>query len=61
MHDHLTTQETAELTRVPAATLRWMRSRGLGPKSWKLGSRVFYRRTDVEAWLERAYATAVGE
>ena len=61
MHAHLNTQETSDLTRIPAATLRWMRSRGSGPKSWKFGSRVFYRRADVEAWLDKAYATAVGE
>ncbi len=60
MYESLTTDETSELTRVPAATLRWLRGRDEGPKSWKLGRRVFYRRTDVEAWLDSAYATAVG-
>ena len=58
MMDLLTLTETAEITRVPAATLRFWRSRGdTGPKSFKLGPRrVMYRREDVEAWLEEQYA-----
>ena len=45
----------------PAATLYGWRHRGLGPKSVRLGKRVMYRRSDVEAWIaehERAERTS---
>ena len=35
----LTFDEVAELIRVPAATLRYWRHRGTGPKSFKMGPR----------------------
>jgi predicted DNA-binding transcriptional regulator AlpA len=40
---------------IPAATLQFYRSRGGGPKSFKLGGRVVYKRSDVEAWIEERY------
>lgn len=49
----LTTQEVAEITRLAPETLRYWRWKGLGPKSFRLGSRVVYRETDVIAWIER--------
>ncbi|MBN9105487.1 MAG: hypothetical protein J0I14_10830 [Propionibacteriaceae bacterium] len=39
-------------------TLRWWRVQGYGPKFFKVGKRVFYRRTDVQAWLDAQYAQA---
>lgn len=52
-HDILTLAEVAEMTRTKPATLRYWRSVGDGgPKSFKLGRRVMYRRADVETWLE---------
>jgi hypothetical protein len=53
--DLMTIDEVAELTRRPVATLRWWRATGQGPKSGKLGRRVFYRREDVEAWIRSAF------
>ena len=53
--DLMTIDEVAELTRKPVATLRWYRATGQGPKSGKLGRRVFYRREDVEAWIRSAF------
>ena len=51
----LTVIEVAEMTRQTPATLRWWRSVGhRGPKSFKLGRRVLYRRADVEKWLADA-------
>lgn len=51
--------EVAEEYRIPAATLRWMRHVGRGPKSWKRGRRVCYLREDVDAWVEAEYASTV--
>ncbi len=56
-HDELlTVGEVAEMTRVDMGTLRWWRSidDGRGPKSFKLGRRVMYRRADVEKWVKEA-------
>lgn len=54
--DLLTLAEVAELLRIPEPTLRFWRHHGTGPKSFKLGGRVAYRRTDVLAWVEAQYA-----
>lgn len=42
---------------VKAATLRWWRyeNKGRGPRSFKLGRRLVYRKCDVEAWLDAQY------
>lgn len=46
---------------IPEGTLRWWRSTGQGPRSYKLGRTVFYDETDVEAWVElQKMATARG-
>lgn len=56
MNELMTVEEVAEATRVAPGTLRWMRQMGdRGPKSFKLGRRVFYKRTDVSAWLDEQY------
>lgn len=61
MKDLLNTEQVAERVGVPAATLRYWRHIGTGPKSFKLGPRrVYYRAADVDAWVARAYADAVG-
>ena len=51
----LNLDETAAMTRVPAATLRYYRHAGTGPQSFKLGRRVMYREEDVQAWMQAAY------
>lgn len=48
----LTIEEVAEKTRKPVATLRYYRSRGGGPASFRLGRRVVYREADVDAWID---------
>lgn len=54
-NDILTLAEVAEMTRTSPATLRYWRSVGYGgPKSFKLGRRVLYRRADVEQWIGEA-------
>ncbi|MDB6136899.1 MAG: transcriptional regulator, MerR family [Verrucomicrobiales bacterium] len=50
--DLLTLPEAAELLRAPVATLRYWRHLGSGPRSFRLGRRVLYRRDDVQAWVD---------
>jgi len=49
----LTTAEVAELTRLPAATLRYWRHMKTGPASFKLGRRVVYDAAEVARWIEQ--------
>lgn len=58
MHDLMTLAETAERLRTPAATLRYWRHTGTGPKSFRIGGRVVYKAVDVEAYLDAQYAAA---
>ena len=58
----VTITEAAEFLRTPVATLRWWRHTGKGPRSFKIGRRVTYRRSDLENWIEaqrRGAGTAV--
>ncbi len=48
----LTITEAADLLRAPVATLRYWRHLGTGPRSFRLGRRVLYRRDDLQAWVE---------
>lgn len=45
--------ETGVFLKVPEGTLANWRYQGRGPRFVKVGRHVRYRRTDVEAWLER--------
>ena len=47
----LTIAEAAELLRTPVATLRYWRHRNIGPRSFRLGRRVLYRRDELHAWI----------
>lgn len=51
----LTVEEVSTLFRVPAATLRYWRQHGQGPRSFKLGRRILYRRSDLTAWADEQY------
>jgi len=51
----LTMEEVSRLTRLSLVTLRYMRSRGDGPPSAKLGRRVFYREAEVVAWVDAQF------
>lgn len=42
----------------PPATLHGWNSRGVGPKSYRLGRRRMYRVADLDAWLEEQAADA---
>ncbi|MGI8815489.1 MAG: helix-turn-helix transcriptional regulator [Pseudonocardia sp.] len=47
----LTMMEVHALTGTPVDTLRFWRHKGVGPKSFRLGRRVVYDRSDVELWI----------
>lgn len=48
----LTISEAAQLLRAPVATLRYWRHLGTGPRSFRLGRRVLYRRDDLHHWID---------
>ncbi len=52
----LTITEAAELLRAPVATLRYWRHLGTGPRSFRLGRRVLYRRDDLHDWIAQQRA-----
>lgn len=47
----LTPQEVADFLQVPVATVALWRSQRTGPRGYRVGRHVRYRREDVEAWL----------
>lgn len=53
----LTLPEAADYCRLPEATLRWYRATGSGPKSGKIGARVMYRKSDLDQYIEAAFAS----
>jgi excisionase family DNA binding protein len=55
MSELLLIEEVAEYTRIPLSTLRYYRHVGQGPRSFKLGNRVAFKRSDVDAWIEQQY------
>jgi len=57
----LTIEEAAERTRLSVATLRFMRHRGEGPPSGKLGRRLFYRVDDLDAWIDAQFQAGASE
>lgn len=52
MPDHLTIEEASEKLRIPVATLRNWRTRGIGPAAFRMGRRVWYRSEDLQNWLD---------
>ena len=50
--EYLTTFEVAELLRTPVETVRYWRHIRTGPESFKVGRRVLYPKSAVEAWLD---------
>jgi excisionase family DNA binding protein len=49
----LSLQQISDELFIPLRTLYAMRSRGDGPKGYRIGGQVRVRRTDLEAWLEQ--------
>lgn len=58
--DLLTLEQFAEVVNTPINTVRFWRQTGYGPTSARIGRRVLYRRTDVNAWIDAQFATADG-
>jgi hypothetical protein len=56
----LTIAEAALLLRAPVATLRYWRHLGTGPRSFRLGRRVVYRRADLRSWIDAQAASGPG-
>lgn len=48
----LTTEEVAASLEVTEHTLAMWRSEGKGPKFVRLGRGIFYRRSDVQEWID---------
>jgi len=58
----MTTNEVSTELGIPIGTLRYYRSMGLGPESFRLAGRVRYRRSHVYAWVvEQEQSTRRGE
>ena len=58
---HLDQNELAERWSLSPRTLEQWRWRGIGPRYLKLGGRVIYRLSDVEAFeADRLHASTVG-
>lgn len=52
-NDWTSIEALADELHVPVRTVYAWRHRGLGPRGYKIGKHVRFRRADVEAWLER--------
>lgn len=58
----MTTEQVSAELGIPVGTLRYYRSTGRGPASFRLGGRVRYRRDLLEAWVaEQERNTQRGE
>jgi DNA-binding transcriptional MerR regulator len=59
--DLMTTNDVETEFGIPAGTLRYYRSSGAGPASFRLAGRVRYRRSEVLMWIaEQEQATRRG-
>ena len=60
--EYMDIEETAEYigNAMSVAALRWHRHMATGPRSFKLGRRVVYRRADIDAWIQAQHAKGVG-
>lgn len=47
----LTTAEVGEILRRPEGTIRQWRHRNYGPRGFRVGGSVLYRRSAVDAWV----------
>ena len=55
----LTLTETAERLRKSDSQLRWLIHQNRAPKSALIGGRRMFRESDVEAFIEEAFAESV--
>lgn len=59
--DLLRIREVQALTTIPVSTLRYLRAEGKGPRSFKLGGRIVYKRQDVLDWVQQQYDAGAPE
>jgi hypothetical protein len=57
--DRLPTAAAARYTGLAESTLRYYRHAGIGPASYRIGSKVFYDRADLDGWLAEQRAASV--
>jgi Helix-turn-helix domain len=57
--DRMPTAAAANYTGLAESTLRYYRHAGIGPASYCIGSKVFYDRADLDAWLAEQRAASV--
>ena len=50
--------EVASMLRRSTAQLRWMMTNGTAPKHAKIAGRIVFKESDVEAFIEDAFAAA---
>ena len=50
--------EVAERLRRSEAQLRWMMHAGTAPRHAKIAGRIVFKQSDVEAFIEKAFADA---
>ena len=48
--------EISEMTGIPETTLRYLRSKGKGPKTFIVASRICAFESDVDAWIDECAA-----
>lgn len=53
-------QDVANYTGLPASTIRYLRMKSEGPRSYKLGRAVRFDPADVIAWCEAQREAGVG-
>jgi excisionase family DNA binding protein len=58
MEKLLNVREAAPRLRTTEPGLRWMIHQGTAPKSAKIGGRRMFRESDIEAYIEAAFAEA---
>lgn len=60
MDDLMMPPEVSTMLRTKTETLKYWRYIGTGPRFARIGRRVVYRRSEVEAWLEEQFASQEG-
>lgn len=50
--------EAAEQLRIPINTLRYYRSRGVGPASFRLGRGIVYTQQALDEWVDQQQAAS---
>lgn len=56
MSDLMTLPQTAGYLNMSEKSLRWLRYTGEAPHAAKIGGRVMFRRSQVDAWIDQKFA-----